>query len=243
MNAKSILITCLAVIILFTFCYMLFCLAKSVGTFSAQFDKLSEEQMASETSSDEEDVEMESESTSSSRGSYGSASGTQNVRYTSAGGNTRSISSTGDNENMDALIDEIIKMAADAGMDPLDYLDALLAETNTGSKSASTRTSTAMTKKTAVSTTMASGSQTAAGQSTTPGSITITVADEVTGAESPSSMTPDELQRLMSELTPTGVNQVPPEQDTTPGDAESESSAESTEEVEPASGEETNDEG
>jgi len=242
MNAKNILIACLAVIILFTFGYMLICLSKSVGKFSAQFDNLSKEQTVSETESDEEDVEMEWESTSAARGAYRQSGGTSGVKHTSSG-SMRSSRSTGDSENMDAIIDEIIRMAAEAGIDPIDFLDSLLAETNTGSKSSGRRTATRVTIRPTGSRTSASGAQIATGQTATPPSLTTTVAGELTGDGSSSAITEDEYQRLIAALNEAGTGQESPEEDVTSSDEGGTENSESTEEVESAGDEEVNDEG
>jgi len=241
MNAKNILIACLAVIILFIFGYMLIALSRSVGKFSAQFDNLSKEQMVSETESDEEDVEIESESTSVARGAYRPSGGTQGVRYTSAGGSMRSSHSTEDSEDMDAIIDEIIKMAAKAGMAPIDFLDLLLAETDTGSKSPRKRASTTTTSRPRGLTISASGAQIATGQGATPSSPTA-IADELTAEESSSVITEDEYQRLITALSEAGTSQESSEEDVTPNDEGGSENSESAEEVEPAGDEEVNDE-
>jgi len=125
----------------------------------------------------------------------------------------------------------------------MEFLDLLLAETDTGGKSVGSRTSSSITRKTTGSMTMISSPQTAAGQNATTTSVTTTVADGLTGEQSSAPMTEDELQRLISSFNEVGADQESPGEDVTPGDEDSESGTESTEEVEPVGDEDTNDEG
>ena len=125
MTARNIFIISLSVVFLFVFCWLLFSLTKSASRFSALFSAFSNKQVV------KKETDVTQQDTTSSSGVSVTSGGSRHTADMEVGA---SLYSAQDDAEIDETAKIIAKLAAEAGMDPVDFLNMLLAESGTDSK-------------------------------------------------------------------------------------------------------------
>lgn len=204
MSIRNVFIISLSAIFLVVFCWMLTTLTKSVGKFTSQFSELSSKQIVEDT--DEPDATQQ-DTDFSSDGSLLFTSNSSDPAYM---GTSSSAYSMQDDAEIDELVEIIARLAAEAGMDPIDFLDMLLeGESRTDSSKATVQRqlpATGSNPTEAVSPTTVVSLQTTSTSQTSD-------ADDAQSAPSTSTTTtdelsPEELQQLFISLS--GADEQPP---------------------------------